>query len=99
MQAAEHQAGAIAQSLYVGQDREHPPRERDGMFRFAFIRAAGMVQTPASRSISSHVARTHLTGARRRVSTKELERRDRGLGGGSHSREGIHQRARVGIAQ
>ena len=62
--------------------------------RFAFMRAAGMAQTPASRSISSHVAR-RTSPDRRRRQHQELERPLGGNGGrgGSHGREGVRHRA------
>ena len=58
------------------------------------MRAPGMVHTPASRSISSHVAR-RTSPDRRRRQHQELERPLGGNGGrgGSHGREGVCHRA------
>ncbi len=93
-QTAEHEAGAVAPSLCVVQDRERPPRERDAVIPLRLHARAG--DGPDARVQVHFVPRrqAHFAGARRRQH-QELERilgGVRGLGG-SHGREGVRHRA------
>ena len=93
MQTAEHQAGAIAQSLYVVQDRERPPRERDAVIPRRLHARGG--DGPDARVQVHFVPRrqAHFAGPRRRQN-QELERPlggDRGLGD-SHGPDGVRHR-------
>ena len=90
----EHEAGAIAQSPRVVQDRQRPPRKRDAVIPLRLHARGG--DGPDARVQIHFVPRrqAHFAGSRRRHH-QELERPlcgDRGLGG-SHRREGVRHRA------
>ena len=76
-QTAEHEAGAIAQSLYVVQDRECPPRERDAVISLRLHARGG--EGPDARVQVYFVPRrqAHFAGPRRR----QHQEPERPLGG------------------
>ena len=91
----EHQAGAVAQSLYVVQERERLPRERDAMNPASPSCARRGGDGPEAGVQVHFVPRrqAHFAGSRCRQH-QELERPlggDRGLGD-SHGREGVCHR-------